>query len=58
MFYYILKYAILNVAHGCHYGVGDYATYYIPGVYVCTLFMACGLTGILELARVRPAAPG
>jgi hypothetical protein len=53
---FFLVYMLFNVAHGCHYGVGDYATYYIPAAYACAVFMAVGLAGVLELARTRPAA--
>src|SRR5262249_21713370 len=45
-----------NLAHGAHYGVGDYATYYIPAAYACAVFMGVGLAGILELSRTRPPA--
>jgi Protein of unknown function (DUF2723) len=53
---FFLVYLLLNIAHGCHYGVGDYSTYYIPAAYCCAVVMAFGLAGLLELARTRPAA--
>ena len=51
---FFLLFLLFNVAHGAHYGVGDYGTYYIPGLYACAVFMAVGLSGILGVARARP----
>jgi len=53
---FFLAYLLLNVAHGAHYNVGDYGTYYIPAIYACALFMGIGLTGLMGLGRRRPAA--
>jgi hypothetical protein len=50
---FFLLFLLLNVAHGAHYGVGDYGTYYIPACYACAVFIGLGLEGLLGLARAR-----
>ena len=51
---FFLTYLLLNAAHGAHYGVGDYGTYYIPGFYCCAIFMAPGLLWLIQVVRTRP----
>jgi hypothetical protein len=50
---FFLVFLLFNAAHGVHYGVGDYGTYYIPGFYCCAVFMAAGLVWLIRLARTR-----
>jgi Protein of unknown function (DUF2723) len=44
-------YLLLNVAHGVHYGVGDYAVYWIPALHACAVFLGVGLATLLGWAR-------
>jgi hypothetical protein len=53
---FFLLFLLFNVAHGAHYGVGDFGTYYIPACYVCAVFIGVGLEGLLGLARARSEA--
>jgi hypothetical protein len=52
---FFFPYLVFNAAHGVHYAVGDYGTYYIPGFYCCAIFMGPGLAWLLDVARTRPA---
>lgn len=52
---FFFPYLLFNAAHGVHYAVGDYGTYYIPGFYCCAIFMGPGLAWLIHMARTRPA---
>jgi hypothetical protein len=53
---FFLLFLTFNAAHGAHYGVGDYGTYYIPGLYACAIFIGVGLAGVIGIARRRSEA--
>lgn len=50
---FFFPFLLFNAAHGVHYAVGDYGTYYIPGFYACAVMMGPGLTFLLRVARTR-----
>ncbi|MFT3770746.1 MAG: DUF2723 domain-containing protein [Minicystis sp.] len=50
---FFFPFLLFNTAHGVHYAVGDYGTYYIPGIYACAVFMGPGLAWLLRVARTR-----
>ncbi len=53
---FFFAYGLFNVAHGAHYGVGDYGTYYLPAIYTCAVFMGIGLAALMGIGRRWPAA--
>jgi hypothetical protein len=54
---FFFPFLLFNTAHGVHYAVGDYGTYYIPGIYACAVLMGPGLAWLLRVARVcKPEA--
>ncbi|APR78495.1 hypothetical protein A7982_03842 [Minicystis rosea] len=50
---FFFAFLLFNTAHGVHYAVGDYGTYYIPGLYACAVLMGPGLAWMLRVARTR-----
>jgi hypothetical protein len=53
---FFFAFLVFNAAHGIHYSVGDFGTYYIPGIYACAVFMGPGCAWLLGFARARPPA--